>query len=142
MLPVVLLSGGLATRLHPITEKIPKAMLDVAGKPFIHHQLSLLKKKKIERVVLCVGYLGEMIEEYVGDGSQFQMEVQYSHDGEKLLGTGGAIKNALKYIDDFFFVLYGDSYLDVDYIKIEKYYHSSGRKALMTICKNEDKWQK
>jgi len=140
MFTVVLLSGGLATRLRPITEKIPKAMLEVAGKPFIHHQLNLLSKNGIKRVVLCVGYLGKMIENYIGNGSKFQMEVQYSYDGEKLLGTGGAIKKALKYVDDSFFVLYGDSYLDVDYAKIEMAYVNSGKKGLMTVYKNEGKW--
>ena len=140
MLPVVLLSGGLATRMRPLAEKIPKAMLDVAGKPFIYHQLSLLKKKGIKHIILCLGYLGEMVEDYVGNGSKFQLEVQYSYDGEKLLGTGGAIKNALKYLDDFFFVLYGDSYLDVDYYKIEEAFNNSDKKGLMTVYKNENRW--
>jgi len=140
MLPVVILAGGLATRMKPMTEKIPKAMLDIDGRPFIYHQLNLLKKKGINRVILCVGFLGEMIESYVGDGTKFQLDVKYSYDGEKLLGTGGAIKKALEYLDDAFFVLYGDSYLDVDYGKIEATFLRAPRKGLMTVFKNEGKW--
>jgi len=140
MLSVVILAGGLATRMKPITEKIPKAMLDIDGRPFIYHQLSLLKKKGINRVILCVGFLGEMIESYVGNGTKFQLDVKYSYDGDKLLGTGGAIKKAQKYLDDAFFVLYGDSYLDVDYGKIEAAFLKLPRKGLMTVFRNEGKW--
>jgi NDP-sugar pyrophosphorylase family protein len=140
MLPVVILAGGLATRMKPITEKIPKAMLDIDGRPFIYHQLNLLKKKGINRVILCVGFLGEMLENYVEDGTKFQLDVKYSYDGEKQLGTGGAIKKALKYLDDSFFVLYGDSYLDVDYEEIEKTFLKAPRKGLMTVYRNEGKW--
>jgi NDP-sugar pyrophosphorylase family protein len=140
MLPVVLLSGGLATRMRPVTEKIPKAMINIAGKPFIYHQLKLLKKRGIDHVVLCLGYLGKLIENYVGDGSEFQLSVDYSYDGEKLLGTGGAIKKALKYLDSQFFVLYGDSYLEVDYASLEEAYFNSKRDGLMTVYKNDDKW--
>jgi len=140
MLPVVILAGGLATRMKPITEKIPKAMLDIDGRPFIYHQLNLLRKKGINRVILCVGFLGEMIENYIGNGTRFQLDVKYSYDGEKLLGTGGAIKKALDYLDDSFFVLYGDSYLDIDYGKIEAAFIKAPGKGLMTVFKNEGKW--
>jgi N-acetyl-alpha-D-muramate 1-phosphate uridylyltransferase len=140
MLPVVILAGGLATRMKPITEKMPKAMLDIDGRPFIYHQLNLLKKKGINRVILCVGFLGEMIESYVGNGIKFQLDVKYSYDGDKLLGTGGAIKKALKYLDDAFFVLYGDSYLEVDYGKIEAAFLKAPAKGLMTVFRNDGKW--
>jgi NDP-sugar pyrophosphorylase family protein len=140
MLPVVILAGGLATRMKPITEKIPKALLDIDGRPFIYHQLKLLKKNGINRVILCIGFLGEMIESYVGNGIKFQLDVKYSYDGDKLLGTGGAIKKALKYLDDTFFVLYGDSYLDVDYGKIEAAFLKGPVKGLMTVFKNAGKW--
>ena len=140
MFPIVILTGGLATRMRPITEKIPKAMLEVAGKPFIAHQLDLLRKNGIQHVILCVGHLGEMIEEYVKDGSAYQLYVEYSYDGDKLLGTGGAIKNIGGKLPDDFFVLYGDSYLDIDYKKVADAYHLSKRKALMTVFKNEGKW--
>ena len=140
MFPVVLLSGGLATRMRPLTEKIPKAMLDVAGKPFIYHQLKLLERKDVDCVVLCLGYLGEVIVNYIENNTDFRLKIHYSYDGDKLLGTGGAIKKALKYLDDSFFVLYGDSYLDVDYAKVEEVYRNSARKGLMTVFKNESRW--
>jgi len=140
MFPVIILAGGLATRLRPITEEIPKAMLDIAGRPFIDHQLNLLKKKGIENVILCVGHLGEMIEAHVKNGSAYNLQVTYSYDGDKLLGTGGALKNIGDKLPDTFFVLYGDSYLDIDYQKVENAYRLSGKKALMTVYKNEGRW--
>ena len=106
--PVVILAGGLATRLRPITEKIPKALVEVGGQPFITHQLNLLKSRGIHSVVISTWYKGDMIREFVGDGSSFGMNIQYSFDGEKPLGTGGAIYNALPLIHGPFFVLYGD----------------------------------
>jgi len=142
MLPVALLSGGLAVRMRPDTISLPKAMLIAAGKPFIEHQLDLLGDKGASRVILCLGHLGGRIEEFVGDGSRFGLSVSYSHDGEKLLGTGGALKKAAKDIDGPFFVLYGDSYLDVDYAKIEEAFRRPGSayKGLMTVYRNEGKW--
>src|SRR4051794_28684068 len=90
--PVAILAGGLATRLRPITEKIPKALVTVAGEPFLAHQLRLLNATGIRRAVLCVGYRGEMIEEEFGNGGRFGVELTYSFDGPDLLGTGGALK--------------------------------------------------
>ena len=103
-LPVVILAGGLATRLRPITEKIPKSLIEVAGKPFICRQLEYLESQGIQRVTLCIGHLGEMIESVIGSGSQFGMEITYSPDGPNLLGTGGAIKKALPLLDESFLV--------------------------------------
>src|ERR1700677_1804240 len=114
-LTVAILAGGLATRLRPITEKIPKALAPVAGEPFFAHQLRLLHSRGLRRAVLCVGYLGEMIEEEFGDGGAFGVELRYSFDGPRLLGTGGALLRALPVLGDPFFVLYGDSYLPVDF---------------------------
>src|SRR5688500_16044705 len=90
--PVALLAGGLATRLRPITETIPKALVDLAGRPFIDHQLELLRSNGIRRVVMCLGYLGEMVRDHCGEGSKYGMELSYSFDGERLMGTGGAIR--------------------------------------------------
>ena len=142
MLPVALLSGGLAVRMRPDTISQPKSMLTAAGKPFIEHQLNLLRGKGASRIILCLGYLGEMIEQFVGDGSRFGLSVSYSYDGEKLIGTGGALKKAARGIDGPFFVLYGDSYLDVDYAKIEEDFLRSGAayKGLMTVYRNEGRW--
>ncbi len=139
-LPVAILAGGLATRLRPITEKIPKALVDVAGEPFLAHQLRLLRSHGIRRAVLCVGYLGEMIERDFGDGSAFGIELRYSFDGPVLLGTGGALRLALPLLGDAFFVLYGDSYLPVDYAAIGEAWRASGKAALMTVFRNEGAW--
>lgn len=139
-LPVVILAGGLATRLRPLTEKIPKALVEVAGKPFVEHQLELLKRNGIAEVVLCVGYLGEMIEQRYGSGETLGMQVSYSFDGPKLLGTGGAITNALMLLPDTFFVLYGDSYLPVNYQSVVAAFEEAGKPALMTVYANDDAW--
>ena len=142
MLPVAILAGGLATRLRPVTEKIPKALIEVAGKPFIFHQLQYLRKEGIRKVVLCVGYLCEMIQEEVGDGSKFDLDVAYSYDGDFLLGTGGSIKNALPLLDENFYVLYGDSFLHIHFSPIEESFLKSQKPALMTVILNENKWDK
>jgi N-acetyl-alpha-D-muramate 1-phosphate uridylyltransferase len=138
--PVAILAGGLATRMHPLTERIPKALIEVAGKPFIEHQLALLRRERVERVVLCVGFLGEMIEACVGDGARFGLSVSYSYDGERLLGTGGALRRALPMLREHFFVLYGDSYLDIAYAPVQTAYRGSGLPALMTVFRNEGRW--
>jgi MurNAc alpha-1-phosphate uridylyltransferase len=142
MLTVVILAGGLATRLRPITEEIPKSLIQVAGKPFICHQLEYLRAQGINSVVLCIGFLGEMIQEVVGDGSQWGMQVSYSPDGPALLGTGGALRQALPLLGEYFFILYGDSYLPIDFSDVEKAYAASGKKGLMTIIKNQNRWDK
>ena len=142
MLPVAILAGGLATRLRPITETIPKALVDVSGKPFIVRQLSFLRDQGVQRVVMCIGYLGEMIEALVGNGAQFGLEVSYSPDGPTLLGTGGALKQALPHLGNTFFVLYGDSFLPLDFAAVEREFVQNGKLALMTILKNGDQWDK
>lgn len=140
MLPIAILAGGLATRLRPLTEQIPKALIEVAGEPFIVHQLRLLRREGIERVVLCIGYLGDRIESFVGDGSAFGVRVVYSREPPELLGTGGALRNALPLLGDEFLVQYGDSYLEVSYAPIVRFFRQSGRQALMTVFRNEGRW--
>ena len=138
MLQVVVLAGGLATRLRPISEKIPKSLIEINDEPFIYHQLRLLKSKGFERVVVCVGYLGNMIEDIVGNGEKFDLDVVYSYDGEVLLGTGGAIRNAFPLLDEKFMITYGDSYLDFDYAGLNSFVEQNQYPAVMTIFKNED----
>ena len=139
---LVLLAGGMATRLRPVTETIPKSMLEVAGKPFIDHQLKLIKKNNISEVVICVSFLGEAIKEYAGNGSRYGLKIDYSFDGDTLLGTGGTIRQALGKLGDNFFVMYGDSYLTADFRKISKYFLSEDKQGLMTVLRNEGKWDK
>ena len=138
MLPVVILSGGLATRLYPVTRTIPKALIPINGRPFIDHQLALLKEKGVTQVVLCVGNLGTRIEEFVGDGSQWGMKVQYSYDGDVLLGTGGAIKKAAGTLPDAFMILYGDSYLDIDFKPVVQRFYADNLPVLMTVYRNRN----
>jgi MurNAc alpha-1-phosphate uridylyltransferase len=140
MLPMAILAGGLATRLHPVTETIPKALISINGEFFIHHQLRLLHQRGIRQVVLCVGFLGNLIEQNIGDGSQFGLHVQYAYDGDILLGTGGAIKQALPLLGDAFFVIYGDSYLDCDYAAIQTAFQQSNKQGLMTVFHNGGRW--
>jgi NDP-sugar pyrophosphorylase family protein len=139
-LPVVILAGGLATRLRPITEKIPKSLVEVAGRPFLEHQIDLLKRNAVTHVILCVGYLGEMIEQRYGDGKTLGVRLRYSYDGPKLLGTGGAIKKSLPLLSNAFFVLYGDSYLPVDYQAVALAFQRAQKPALMTVFANADAW--
>ena len=140
MLPVAILAGGLATRLRPITQTIPKSMVEVAGEPFVAHQLRQLKREGVERVVFCIGHLGEQICDFVGTGDSFGLAVDYSFDGDELLGTGGALRAALPKLGDAFFILYGDSYLDVRYRAVEAALHAAEQPALMTVLRNEDRW--
>ena len=140
LLSAVILAGGLATRLRPLTEKIPKAMVNVHGRPFVDHQLALLHSRGIRHVILCVGYRGEMVRDHVGDGTRFGLRVDVVFDGERLLGTGGAIKRALPLAGEAFFVLYGDSYLPCNYRATQEAFIRSGKPALMTVFHNQGQW--
>ena len=140
MPPLALLAGGLATRLRPLTETVPKALLEVAGEPFIAHQLRLLKREGISRAVLCVGYKWQMIRDFVGDGARFGVQVIYSVDQPKLLGTGGALRHALPHLGAEFLVMYGDSWLDTAYAPAVAAFRQSGKPALMTVFRNDGQW--
>ena len=140
LLPAAILAGGLATRLGSLTVDTPKCLLDVAGRPFIHHQLLQLRGQGVRRVILCVGYLSEHIVETVGDGSKFDLEVVYSFDGPDLRGTAGAVKRALPLLGPAFFVLYGDSFLRCSYAAIQQAFETAGKLAMMTIFRNKGLW--
>ena len=139
-LPVAILAGGLATRLRPITEKIPKILVDIGGKPFAAHQLELLRRNGVTRVVLCVGHMGEKVREAIGNGLSQGMRIEYSFDGPKLLGTGGALRNALPLLGKAFLVIYGDTYLECDYAAVERTFLECGKAGLMTVFRNTGKW--
>ena len=136
-LPVAILAGGLATRLRPITETIPKALVEVAGRPFAEHQVESLRRQGLTKVIWLVGYRAHQIEAVLGDGSRWDMRFTYVHDGPVLLGTGGALRRALPYLGDAFFVMYGDSYLECDFAAVERHFLASGRSGLMTVFRNE-----
>jgi NDP-sugar pyrophosphorylase family protein len=141
LMPVLILAGGLATRLRPLTDKTPKALIEVAGHPFLWHQLQLLKQQGAGHVVLAVGYLGERIQETFGDGAELGLRIEYSFDGPKLLGTGGAIRKALHLLPESFFVLYGDSYLTCNYHAVQNAFVNSRRLGLMTVFHNEGRYE-
>lgn len=136
------MAGGLATRLRPITTTIPKSMVPVADKPFIAHQVENLVGQGITEIVVCSGYLGEQIAAFLGDGSQFGCHVEYSFDGEKLLGTGGALQKALPLLGKEFLVMYGDSYLAAPIVPVWNEFLRSGKPALMTVFWNGNQWDK
>lgn len=141
-IPVALLAGGLATRLHPVTQAIPKALVEVAGRPFIDHQLALLRRAGVRKVVLCLGHLGELVRDHLGDGSAHGLELHYSHDGPCLLGTGGALRRAAPLLGELFWVLYGDSYLEVDYRAVLAALPPRPCLGLMTVVRNRDRWDR
>jgi len=140
MLPVAILAGGLGTRLYPLTECRPKALVEINGEPFLAHQLRLLRARGIERVVLLIGQHGERIREYAGDGARFGLEIDYSPDGPTLLGTAGAVRHALPLLGDAFFVVYGDSYLPCSYGDVERAFRAAGQLGLMTVYRNAGRW--
>ena len=139
-LPVAILAGGLATRLRPITEKVPKLLVEVAGEPFFSHQIRLLKSAGLTRLVLCVGHLGEKIVEQYGDGAKWGVKIEYVFDGPTLLGTGGALIRALPQLGEAFYVLYGDSYLPIDYRAVGDFFLRSGKLGLMTVYENHGRY--
>lgn len=143
MPPVLILAGGIGSRLYPLTKSVPKSLIPIDGKPFIDHQLKLLKEKGIRDVILCIGYLGEQIQDYVGDGSRYELNISYSSDRNSLKRTGGAIRGAISLIKHAsFWVMYGDSYLDISFAEIWKYYNSTQCRALMTTIKNRNLWDR
>jgi NDP-sugar pyrophosphorylase family protein len=140
MPPIAVLAGGLATRMWPLTERLPKALLEVAGEPFIAHQLRLFSREGISEVKLLVGYCWEQLESFVGDGSRFGLNVDYIADGPILLGTGGALRHALGRLGGEFLVTYGDSWLDAPYAPVVEAFDASGQPALMCVFRNENRW--
>jgi NDP-sugar pyrophosphorylase family protein len=137
---VCILAGGRGVRLGEHVAAVPKPLVQVAGEPFLFHQLRLLRRHGAERAVICVGYLGEKIVDAIGDGAAFGLEVGYSYDGEALIGTAGAVRRALPSLGDEFLVLYGDTYLRIDYRDVVRAYRASGASALMTVLRNEGRW--
>jgi len=137
--PVCILAGGLGTRLGERVRDTPKPLLEVAGEPFLHHQLRLLAAHGGREVVVCVGYLGEQIKRRIGP-ERFGMSVRYSFDAPSLDGTLGAIRRALPLLGERFLVLYGDTYLRIDYAAVARAWRDSGLPAVMTLLRNEGRW--
>lgn len=140
---VVVLMGGLGKRLKGFTKECPKPLVEIKGIPFFQYQLELMVQQGFKKFVFCVGYKGEMIQEYFGNGEKWEIDIRYSFDGEKLLGTGGAICGALRMLESDFMVIYADSFMDVNYDEIlYRYYEGKqkGNQALMTVMHNSNKY--
>lgn len=138
--PVCILAGGLGTRLGERTRATPKPLIEVAGEPFVYHQLRLLAAHGTREVVLCVGHLGTQIQERVG-GERFGLHVAYSFDSPGLDGTLGAIRRARGLLGERFLVLYGDTYLRLDYAAAAAGWRASGLPAMMTVLRNDARWE-
>lgn len=140
--PTIILAGGVATRLGAVAEQTPKAMMSIGGTPFIDFVLKLLAQQHVNEVVMSVAHLGKDIEAFVGDGSRYGISIKYAYDGPNRLGTGGAIKAALNTVPECFGILYGDTFLDIEYPPVYASFLQSGKKGLMTVLQNENSWDK
>ncbi len=138
----VILAGGLGTRMRPLTEGIPKALLPVNGEPFVDHQLRWLASHGVERIVLCIGHLGRQLRDHAGDGRRFGLRVHYVDEGEDLRGTAGALRLALEEgaLEEAFLLTYGDSYLPVDFGAFARAFERSGAPAMMAVFRNQGRW--
>jgi NDP-sugar pyrophosphorylase family protein len=139
--PVCILAGGLGKRLGKRVRAMPKPLLEVAGEPFLFHQLRLLAGHGVRTVVLCVGYRGDQIKDRVGP-ERCGITILYSFDAPGLNGTLGAVRRALPLLGDRFLVLYGDTYLRIDYAAVARVWRESGLPAVMTVLHNEGRWDK
>jgi N-acetyl-alpha-D-muramate 1-phosphate uridylyltransferase len=139
---VLILAGGLGTRLGPRTATVPKALVRVGGRPFAEHQVELLAANGVEDIVFAIAYRGDMIRQTLGDGRRWGIRIRYSDEGADLRGTAGAVRlfSASVLADEVFAVLYGDSYLPIDYAAVWEAYDRSGLPALMTVLENRDRW--
>lgn len=139
---MVILAGGLGTRLRPLTNWLPKTLIPIGGKPFLQYQLELVRGQGVRDIVLCVGHLGEQVKGYFGDGRWLGLRIKYSQEEGRLLGTAGAIKKAEPLLRDEFFLTYGDSYLKVDYRQVMNYFRRFPALGLMVVWENRDRLER
>lgn len=141
-IPVALLCGGLGKRMHPITHSKPKSLIDVCGRSFIDHQLELLRFSGFNNIIICAGHFGKQIQDFVGNGNKWDLNIKYSFDGNFQIGTGGALIKALNLLGDEFFVMYGDSYLPINYKLMYDFYKKNNSLAVMAILENNNMFDK
>jgi len=141
-IPIALICGGLGKRMHPVTYSKPKSLINVCGKPFIEHQLELLRFSGFKNVVICAGHFGKQIQDFVGNGNRWELNINYSFDGDYQIGTGGALIKALNLLGKEFFVIYGDSYLPINFHIIYDFFKKSNSLAVMAIYENNNKFDK
>ena len=140
MLPLAILAGGYATRLGSLTKDFPKCLIEINGRAFVDWQLDLLVENGYTDFIFCISYMSELVQNHLGDGSRWGARIQYSIDGETQLGTGGAIQKALPLLGDSFGVIYGDSYLPIDYSGVELEFLNSKILGMMTVYKNQNQF--
>jgi len=138
---MVILAGGLGTRMRPLTEGCPKAMIMVEDKPFLQYQIELLRENRVTEIVLCVGYLADQIKDYFGDGRRFGVDIRYSEEKGQLLGMAGALRNAEPLLCEEFLAMNGDSYLSLDYAEIMSYFKKKDKLGLMVVYRNHDRYE-
>jgi MurNAc alpha-1-phosphate uridylyltransferase len=136
-----ILAGGLATRLGSITKNQPKSLVPIKGKMFLEYQLEFLADGGVKDIVLCLGHLGKMIPQHLGNGNRYGLHLEYSFE-EKPLGTAGALKKAETFLEDSFFTLYGDSYLTLDFYQVLSMLKSTNKLGAMTVFKNHDRYER
>lgn len=141
---VVVLAGGRGTRLAPLTDRLPKALVPVNGRPFAEHQIDLLQQGGATSLLYSIGHLGSMIRDHLGDGGRFGLPINYVDDGDRPLGTAGALRRAatLDLLNERFLLIYGDSYLPVDLRPIWQRFTASNQPALMTVFRNDGRWDR
>jgi NDP-sugar pyrophosphorylase family protein len=135
-----ILAGGLGQRLMPLTSDVPKPMVPVLGRPFLEHQIALLRRHGVTDIVLLVGHLAEKIRSYFGDGTGFGVTIRYSDEGDARLGTAGALKHAEPLLANAFMVLFGDSYLVLDYAQVWRDFVHGGTRAMMVVFRNDNQF--
>jgi N-acetyl-alpha-D-muramate 1-phosphate uridylyltransferase len=140
MLPIAVLAGGFATRLGELTKQLPKCLIEIKGRAFVDWQMELLSKNGYTDFVFCVSYKSDLVQRFLGNGSRWNVQIEYSLDGETQLGTGGAIAKALPLLGEQFAVIYGDSYLPINYSQVEHQFMSSNAMAQMTVYENRDQY--
>jgi NDP-sugar pyrophosphorylase family protein len=140
----VILAGGLGTRMRPLTDACPKTLLEVSGRPFAYHQLHWLAARGVDDVIYCIGHQGDMIRRYWQSEPKPVRSIRYVDEGEKLRGTGGALRLASEQavLDESFLVIYGDSFLPVDFAPVWRAFDASGMPALMTVLRNQGRWDR
>jgi MurNAc alpha-1-phosphate uridylyltransferase len=142
MLPLAILAGGYATRLGTLAKELPKCLIEFNGRPFVDWQLDLLIKNGYREFVFCASYKSDLIRMHLGDGNSRGIKIQYSFDGDTQLGTGGAIQKAIPILGDEFGVIYGDSFLPINYSQLEQHFLASKAQALMTVYENQNQFDK
>jgi NDP-sugar pyrophosphorylase family protein len=140
----VILAGGLGTRMRPLTDTCPKTLLPVCGRPFAYHQLHWLASQGVDDVIYCIGHQGDLIRRYWDSEPTPMRSIHYVDEGEKLRGTGGALRLARQQnvLDEAFLVIYGDSYLPVEFAPVWRAFQTSKLPGLMTVLRNEGRWDR